>query len=413
MLKTKLIFLFSLLFFLFPSQAIFADSDKELEVEVARTEVYFPEKITFLFEGKTKKKIQDIKVNFKTGERKTLQYGYMDFIQKKDSDTVSSSMDFRINTQSGFIPPGSKISWSMIFYFDDGSQFITDEQEFIMLDTRFDDWDFVESEKIRIYYRYSKSRANKLLEECDLLLDEMAPIVGSFDEQIRMTLYNNYSEMIDAIRSKSKTSDRELVVAGQAFEESSVVLVLAGRNDIGTATHEIMHILVGRATEGSISLPLWLNEGLAEYANRDKTVSYDLYLDWGIGTNQLKPLSQLLTFPGDPKLTLVAYGQSRSVVNYMIDNYGVEAMNSLLTNLSEGMTVNESILDSYGLELDALDSQWRKSIGAGPYKPRENTTITITKNNPVISDSCRSSSLIILLTIMFFAYKGMSRLYYS
>ena len=35
------------------------------------------------------------------------------------------------------------------------------------------------------------------------------------------------------------------------------------------------------------------------------------------------------------------------------------------------------------------------------------------KNNPVISDSCRSSSLIILLTIMFFAYKGMSRLYYS
>ena len=219
MLKTKLIFLFSLLFFLFPSQTIFADSDKEVDVEVAITEVYFPEKITFLFEGKTKKKIQDIKVNFKTGERKTLQYGYMDFIQKKDSDTVSSSMDFRINTQSGFIPPGSKISWSMIFYFDDGSQFMTDEQEFIMLDTRFDDWDFVESEKIRIYYRYSKSRANKLLEECDLLLDEMAPIVGSFDEQIRMTLYNNYSEMIDAIRSKSKTSDRELVVAGQAFEE--------------------------------------------------------------------------------------------------------------------------------------------------------------------------------------------------
>ena len=43
-----------------------------------------------------------------------------------------------------------------------------------------------------------------MLEECDLLIDEMAPIVGSFDEQIRMTLYNNYSEMIDAIRSKIK-----------------------------------------------------------------------------------------------------------------------------------------------------------------------------------------------------------------
>ena len=50
MLKTKLIFLFSLLFFLFPSQTIFADSVKEVDVEVAITEVYFPEKITFLFD---------------------------------------------------------------------------------------------------------------------------------------------------------------------------------------------------------------------------------------------------------------------------------------------------------------------------------------------------------------------------
>ena len=64
MLKTKLIFLFSLLFFLYPSQVIFADSDKEVEVGFAITEVYFPEKITFLFERKTKKRIQDIKLIF-------------------------------------------------------------------------------------------------------------------------------------------------------------------------------------------------------------------------------------------------------------------------------------------------------------------------------------------------------------
>ena len=33
----------------------------------------------------------------------------------------------------------------------------------------------------------------------------------------------------------------------------------------------------------------------------------------------------------------------------------------LSINLS-GMTVNESILDSYGIELETLDSEWRKSI---------------------------------------------------
>ena len=405
MLKNKLVLLLSIIFVFTPSGIIFAESNSDVEILQLDAEVEFPEKITFLFEGKSIKKIQDIKVNFKSGERKTLQYGYMDVSKNIDTEILNAKMDFRINTQNGFIPPGSKITWNLIFYFDDGTQFITDEKDFIMIDTRFDDWEFVETENIRVYYRFSKSRAKRILEECELLLEEMSPIVGKFDEQIRMTLYNNYSEMIDAIRSKSKTSDRELVTAGQAFEQSGVVLVLAGKNDLGTSTHEIMHVLLGRATDGSINLPLWLNEGLAEFANRDKTVSYDLYLDWGIGTNQLKPLNQLITFPGDPKLTLVAYGQSRSVVNYMIENYGLETMNLLLKNLSKGMTVDEAMIDSYGLNVEELDKEWRANIGAGPYKPRENKTITVLKNTPVIDGSCRSSNLLVIsLGTMFLIY---------
>ena len=48
MLKTKLIFLFSLLFF-FPSQTIFADSDKQVDVEVAITGSLFSRKNHFSF----------------------------------------------------------------------------------------------------------------------------------------------------------------------------------------------------------------------------------------------------------------------------------------------------------------------------------------------------------------------------
>ena len=391
--------LFILAFFIFFSQNSFvlnAETNDSFKIETIDHLIDFPEKITFLFTGTTKKKIDDIKVNFKTGDRKTLQYGYMDF--ETNDNKVSGVMDFRINTTNGYIPPGSTITWNIIVYFEDGSQFSSENNEFIMLDTRFDDWDSIEGEYITIYYRYSKSRAKTLLEECEFLIKDMEAIVGKTEDKIALTLYNNYAEMIEAVRSKSKTSDRELITAGQAFDESSVVLVLAGRSDIGTATHEIMHILVGRATDGSINLPLWLNEGLAEYANRDKTVSYDLYLEWGIGTNQLKPLSQLRTFPGDPKLTLVSYGQSRSVVRYMIDNYGQEKMYILLNNLSQGMTIDEALLDSYGFELSTLDSNWRESIGAGPYKSRENAVIEVKISDP---NSCTSNNLLLFLPLLF------------
>ena len=403
--KTRIIlFIFLILIFIQPNNLV-AETAPDVKISKLETKVDFPEKITFSFQGEVNKKLQDIKVNFKIGDRKTLQYGYMEFSENLDNNVVNSFMDFRINTQNGFIPPGSRINWYLTFYFEDGSQFISEDTEFVMLDTRFDDWDFLETDKIRIYYRFSKSRAKRLLEECEIVLNEMEPIVGSSEELITITLYNNYSEMIDAIRSKSKTSDRELITAGQAFENEGVVLVLAGKNDLGTSTHEIMHILVGRATDGSINLPLWLNEGLAEFANRDKTVSYDIYLDWAIGTNQLKPLSQLLTFPGNPQLTLVSYGQSRSVVNYMIDQYGFEKMNLLLSNLSKGLTVDESIINTYGINLQELDNQWRKTVGAGDYQPRENKTITILKKNPISDSSFRPSNWIIIsLGLIFLGY---------
>ena len=408
MLKTKFILFFSILF-LFSNPAILnADTGSDIEIQTIRAEVDFPNKITFLFDAITEKKIQDIKVNFKTGDRKSLQYGYMDFETFEDNK-VSGRMDFRISNQGGYIPPGSHIDWHIVVYFDDGTQYVSDNYDFIVLDTRFDDWEFVEGDFMRVYYRFSKSRAEKLLDECEEMMLDMVPIIdmssSSGYQKINMTLYNNYAEMLEAIQLKSKTSSRELVTAGQAFDESSVVIVLAGKNDIGTATHEIMHILLGRKTEGSINLPLWLNEGLAEYANRDKTVNYDLYLEWAIGTNQLKPLSQLRTFPGDPKLTLVAYGQSRSVINYMIENFGQGTMNLLLTNISKGKTLDEALENSYGFDTQELDSQWRKSIGAGPYKPRQNETITVQKTNPIIDGSCRSSNLLVLsLGMLFLVY---------
>ena len=410
----KISFLSSLFLVLFISSGIqiIAESNEDFIINKIDHKVDFPNNISFIFEGFSEKKISDIKVNFKTGDRKALQYGYMDF-KTDEENNVSGIMDFRISTTGGYIPPGSTINWHLIFYFDDGTQFISEDYEFIMLDTRFDDWEYLDGDNIRIYYRYSKSRAEKLLFECEQLLLTMAPIIdissSSNYKKIHLTLYNNYSEMLGAIRSKSKTSDRQLVTAGQAFDESSVVLVLAGKNDIGTSTHEIMHVLVGRKTEGSINLPLWLNEGLAEYANRDKTISYDMYLDWAIGTNQLKPLSQLRSFPGDPKLTLVAYGQSRSVINYLIDNFGETGMNVLLTNISKGKTIDEALINAYGYDLDTLDSDWRKSIGAGPYELREESVVEV---NDISSGSCRSNNLIFVLPLLLlYSVKNIKRFF--
>ena len=91
--------------------------------------------------------------------------------------------------------------------------------------------------------------------------------------------------------------------------------------------------MVGRSAGSSGQVPLWLNEGLAEYGNMDKSISYIRFLEWAMDTNRLLPFSHLKTFPGDPNLILVAYGQSRSMVKFMLDNYGPKKMSNLMSEL--------------------------------------------------------------------------------
>ena len=53
-------------------------------------------------------------------------------------------------------------------------------------------------------------------------------------------------------------------------------------------TNEATHILTHRAGEGRLyKLPQWLDEGLAEYGNMQPSYSYDLALEFAIGTNRL------------------------------------------------------------------------------------------------------------------------------
>jgi len=146
-----------------------------------------------------------------------------------------------------------------------------------------------------------------------------------------------------------------------------VVLVLAGRSDVGTATHEMTHILVARAAGSRGVVPLWLNEGLAEYGNLDQTISYERFLEWAVGTDRLIPLKSLRSFPGDPNLTLVAYGQGRSVVKYMVDQFGTEKMSELLTTLGTGVGIDDALGAVYGFDIRGLEDGWRDSIGADPY----------------------------------------------
>ena len=135
---------------------------------------------------------------------------------------------------------------------------------------------------VTIYYHGPVSRrAKKMLQACEESVKKISRLLGvEENENISVMMYNNYSEMFDVVVKKSETQASSLITEGQAFATENVVLVDGGsRSALGVSTHEITHVIVARASKSSyLGVPLWLNEGLAEYGNIEQDQGYDCLL---------------------------------------------------------------------------------------------------------------------------------------
>ncbi len=327
-------------------------------------ESQFPEGIMFFAEIDSSIEVEDVRVIFDVGDRNVTQYNYLD-IPRSGQSLIDGELFINTNTPERYIPPGSVIKFQMEVLGTNGESYLSERREKLLLDARFE-WETVVDGPVTVYYHGPvRSRAETLAAKSREGLELMAPLTGAeIETPIAVMLYNNNAEMIGAVVPRSATISRELVTEGQAFGDENTVLVLAGRSDIGTATHEITHILVDRATNGAALVPFWLNEGLAEFGNLDQTVSYTRFLEWGVGTGRLPSLRGLNRPPGDPNLTLVGYGSGRSAVEYMINEFGEEKMADLLAALGAGLPIQTAIQAVYGISLEELENDWRTEIGA-------------------------------------------------
>ena len=355
----KLFFLFIIISYnLINHNYIFADQDIVKNYNVTSE---IPEGIKFSIELLNYDEIDDIQVKFKIDGRNSFQYEYLKL--PKDNNLIEHF--FSTLQSSRYVPPASKIEYYFEIFFKDGSTYRTEIKNDILLDSRFE-WDLVQGDIVDVYFHGPVSRrAKNVLEACDKSVNDISNLLGvDSNKRISLVMYNNYSEMFDVVVKKSQTQAGSLITEGQAFSTENIVIVDGGaRSALGVATHEITHIIVSRATKDSyVGVPLWLNEGLAEYGNIEQDSGYDRYLEWAVDTNRLFPFSSLNRFPGNPNLTLVAYGQSKSFIEFLVKEYPKENMKNLMKEISGRKSIDDSFISSYGKNLNQLESEWKSTL---------------------------------------------------
>ena len=335
----------------------------------------FPQGIKFESEFSNPNEIQSIKLMIKFGTQERGAYNYMELGKNNSLRNTTARFFWRTDTPAKYVPPNTFINYNYEITDINGNKSITKTKKTLYLDSRFE-WQYVSNDMVNVaYHGPVKKRAETVLDAINQTVDRMNPVLFNFDNEkinlpIRVTLYNNYKEMIGALPAKSKTISRELVTEGQAFTSYGTVLVLgSGQLAAGTASHEAIHILSHRAGEGRIyKLPQWLDEGLAEYGNIQPSYSYDLALEFAIGTNRLiTPITSSQKVPSSPEDVIIFYGQSRSLVSMIISKYGNPKMRELMAQMKKGTKLPDAIKIVYKKNLIDIENEWRSSVKAPLY----------------------------------------------
>jgi hypothetical protein len=272
-----------------------------------------------------------------------------------------------------YIPPGTRIEYS--FEIQDAADRLlrTDGQIFIYLD-HHQEWKTLSDGLITLFYNESviEGRAQAMMQGAQETLERMGPVLGiDPTEPLHIVTYGDYDSMKTALPFRAQAVTDGLVTQGTAFSEERVLLVLSqGDGYLGTTSHEFTHLLVadaaGRATA---NVPAWLNEGLAEYGNIEPGGEYDRYLSRAIENGQLRPLWFQGSFSGNPTEIITAYGQGKSVVEFMLENYDDQKMADLIAALKRTFDIDSALEETYGFDQYGLDTQWRQSLGLDPLPP--------------------------------------------
>jgi hypothetical protein len=326
----------------------------------------FPDGLTFTLSALADADITQIRLRYTVAPDGAAAFGQPTFDR---GPQVHTSFDLKSGNQN-YMPPGAEITWYWEIQDAAGHTFESDRQTTVYEDTRFQ-WESVQDGNLVLkYYSGGEARAREMLRAGRAALDRMARL-EKVDITFPVKVYV-YASQRDGQPARTQQSQRfnELVETGGVRVASDTVLIFESntREVVDSILpHELAHVVTRVAGEGPFGdVPAWLNEGLSVYAQRSPGLPYEQALQLAVRRDRVLSLPAISSSPGDPSLVNLFYGQSWSVVKYLIDTYGEAKMAEFLATFKGGARTDDAVRQVYGVDLAGLENAWRQSLGLKP-----------------------------------------------
>ena len=242
----------------------------------------------------------------------------------------------------------------------------TEPQRIAYEDDRFE-WEQVSDGNLTLWwYERSEDEARAVLAAGRESLDRISALLQTqVDFPVKIFYYATLQDMQPAIISNG--GDTGVVTLGEVvYSDTAMVAAEAAPEEI--ARHEIAHIVVRQAVGETYDVPDWLNEGTAVFAQSEPLPDQQQAVDLAIRTGRVLSVRSLSSASSGAIGSRVSlfYGQSGSLVNFLVDTYGEAKFAQLFRTFSEGASTADALEEVYGFNQDGLENAWRESVGLPP-----------------------------------------------
>jgi len=230
-----------------------------------------------------------------------------------------------------------------------------------------DDFANLESDEISIIYPPP-------LENAASNIERIFPVIR---QELEFTLnlavdFHTTIQLINDRRSFTRVVGSDLVVAIAIPNRNLMVIDYTRMIDNpyrlrATLKHELCHLLLHRHIDSDL-LPRWLDEGVSQWVTGGLS---ELVTDpgWSVLENaamrdNLFRFDELVNFPSGRSETMLAYQQSQSFIEYIVNVYGERALIEILNEMSHNVSVDRAFSQIMPHSLHEIERNWSNDIQA-------------------------------------------------
>ena len=130
--------------------------------------------------------------------------------------------------------------------------------------------------------------------------------------------------------------------------------------------HELCHLFLHEHVD-KVPIPRWFDEGIAQWtSNGVMDILHDpkdALLPKAAFSDRIIPLGTLSRgFPSNPNALRLAYEESRSFIDYIINTHGKPGLLEILKLMKNGVTLRKAVLEALGAPLYKIEEDWQSSL---------------------------------------------------